>query len=162
MEEGELKPAHLPNLDDMHDSAFPIAARVFESWLLYFMDLQPLLPQLRQVYSLTFEITSILSSNFSNCFFLLVIQGDISQLEIKMEIGRQEQDQSNWVERRVRNVEPIPILQFAELEMSNNLDPIVSDCNELAPSSKVKIDFDDIQPELDFWNSSLICNGGIC
>lgn len=67
-----------------------------------------------------------------------------------VEDDSQRINQSNWAERRVRNVEPISILQFAESDVSINPDPIVSDCNECVQNQKIKIDVDDIQPELDY------------
>ena len=74
MEGGDLESAsHLPNLDDPRGS-FLVTSRGFESWLPsllnndmeihtqndlhYFLDPQPLLPQSRHIYILTFERTN--------------------------------------------------------------------------------------------------------
>lgn len=54
-------------------------------------------------------------------------------------------------------MEPIPILQFPEMEVSKNPLQEVSVGNKCLENLKIKIDFDDIQPELDYWNYALIC-----
>lgn len=96
----ELMLGHLLNLDDLRGS-FPVATRAFEFLIaslgnnndqiyteddiIYFMDPQPILPLLRKIYSLTLESTKIVSNIFSNSFFVLRTEGDMAQLEIKME-----------------------------------------------------------------------------
>lgn len=54
-------------------------------------------------------------------------------------------------------MEPKPILEFSEMEVSKISNLNVRDDNECMENVKIKIDASDIQPELDYWNSALIC-----
>ena len=56
--------------------------------------------------------------------------------------------------RKVREIEPIPILQFNENEVDESPD---NGLNDNVVSSKIKIDVEDIQSEIDFWSSSVVC-----
>ncbi|XP_056698498.1 uncharacterized protein [Spinacia oleracea] len=70
-----------------------------------------------------------------------------------------------------RNVDigmiPVPILQqfddvandhVSSIDAYSNADDVVNELNTvITPASHVQIEIDDIQEELDFWNSSIIC-----
>ncbi|XP_048503040.1 uncharacterized protein LOC125498800 [Beta vulgaris subsp. vulgaris] len=65
--------------------------------------------------------------------------------------GKQRNEMAN---RKVRDVDPIPILQFNE----TNLNVLPEEgVNENDVISKIKIDVEDIQSEINFWNSSVVC-----
>lgn len=57
--------------------------------------------------------------------------------------------------RNVREIDPIPILQFNEPEVSIDI-PVVG-LNECVLNNMVKIELEDIQSMIDFWSLSVVC-----
>lgn len=60
-------------------------------------------------------------------------------------------------DRSVSEIKPMPILQFSYPQVRPMLDPSECEMNDRIVSNMVKIELKDIQPEIDFWSSSVIC-----
>lgn len=79
-------------------------------------------------------------------------------------VNKEQRNKISWADRSVREVEPIPIIQFSENEVSYvNSEPVDIGMNlenvakTVTMRSMVKIDMEDVQPEVDYWINNLLC-----
>lgn len=74
---------------------------------------------------------------------------------LAMHSTAEKQKQSNmvsWADRTLHPQDPVSILRFDDLEVSSLIPNVVDDLIV----EKIQIDVEDIQCEIDYWNSSLI------